>query len=60
VEGVELKVYTPHIRKVELDKLAEALGAEIIILPRGEKAGEAEDQEGGHGGRRGRRRSSQE
>jgi hypothetical protein len=60
VEGVDLKIYTPHIRKVELEKLAEALGAEVIILPRGENAGEGEAQEGGHGRRRGRRGADQE
>jgi len=52
VEGVDLKIYIPHIRKVELEKLAEAVGAEVIYLPRGEKAGEREEQEGGHGNRR--------
>jgi hypothetical protein len=56
VEGTDLKIYTQHIRKVELEKLAEAVGAEVVYLPRGEKAGE---QEHGEGKRR-RRRSQQE
>ena len=57
VEGTELKIYIPHIRKIELEKLAEAVGAEIVYLPRGEKAGEQEQPESG---RHGRRRSHQE
>jgi hypothetical protein len=56
VEGTDLKIYTQHIRKIELEKLAEAVGAEVVYLPRGEKAGE---QEHGEGKRR-RRRSQQE
>ena len=57
VEGTDLKVYIPHIRKIELEKLAEAVGAEVVYQPRGEKAGEQEQPEGG---RRGRRRSRQD
>ena len=53
IEGVDLKVYAPHIRKSELEKLAEAVGAEVIYLPRGEKAGGEEDhEEAGQGKRR--------
>ena len=33
VEGMDLKVYTQHIRKIELETLAEAVGAEIVYLP---------------------------
>ena len=57
VEGIDLKIYIPHIRKIELEKLAEAVGAEVVYLPRGEKAGEQEQPEGGH---RGRRRTRQD
>jgi hypothetical protein len=49
VEGADLKIYTPHIRKVELEKLAEAAGIEIVYLPRGEHAGERGEGEGGRG-----------
>ena len=56
IEGIDLKVYTQHIRKIELETLAEAVGAEVVYLPRGENAG---DQEHGEGKRR-RRRSQQE
>jgi hypothetical protein len=55
VEGAEIKVFAQHIRKSELEALAAALGAEIVYLPRGEKAG----QEEGERGKR-RRKSRQE
>jgi len=41
-EGVELDIFTLHVRKSELDTLAAAIGAEVIMLPRGEHAGEPE------------------
>ena len=56
IEGTDLKIYTQHIRKIELEKLAEAVGAEVVYLPRGDKAGEQEHGEGKHR----RRRSHQE
>ena len=59
VEGIDLKVYTPHVRKAELEKLAEAVGAEIVYLPRGEHTGEHSEGEGGHGGRRRRKRNQE-
>jgi hypothetical protein len=52
VEGVDLKLYAPHLRKVELDLLAAAVGAEVVILPRGEKAGSEESAEEHPRGRR--------
>jgi hypothetical protein len=53
VEGADLKVYAPHIRKTELENLAVAVGAEIVYLPRGEKAsGEEGQEEAGKGKRR--------
>jgi hypothetical protein len=58
VEGTDLRFYTQHMRKIELEKLAETVGAELVYLPRGEKAGE-EGGSQGRGGKR-RRRSSQE
>ncbi len=59
IEGTDLRVYAPHIRKVELEMLAEAAGAEVVYLSRGENAGTKEGQEGEQGGRK-RRRSRQE
>lgn len=52
VEGADLKVYAPHIRKAELEKLAEELQAQIVYLPRGEKAAAEEDQEQAGKGKR--------
>jgi hypothetical protein len=37
--GTDLRVYAHHFRKVELEKLAEEAGAEIVYLPQGEGAG---------------------
>ena len=54
-EGLDLKLYTIHLRKTELDALAEEVGAEIVYLPRGEE-GETDWREGGGGGKRRRRR----
>ena len=56
VEGAELKVYTPHIRKSELEFLATELSVQVIYLPRGEKSDEEEVQEGTGKGRRRRQR----
>ncbi len=42
--GTDLKIYQTHIRRAELEKLAADIGAEIVYLPRGEHAGEAEDE----------------
>jgi hypothetical protein len=41
-EGVDLDIFTMHVRKSELDALAAAIGAELVFLPRGEKMVEAE------------------
>jgi hypothetical protein len=35
VSGPDLKVYVRHIRKKELDQIANATGAEIVILEAG-------------------------
>ena len=32
VSGGDLKIYVDHIRKKELDQLAEATGSEVVIL----------------------------
>lgn len=47
VHDLNLKIYVEHIRKKELDQLAEATGAAVVILKGGkeEKGGKkAEDQ----------------
>ncbi len=52
VVGVDLKIYAPHLRKIELEKLAEEVKAQIVYLPRGEKVEGEEGQEGTGKGRR--------
>jgi hypothetical protein len=57
--GTDLRVFARHFRKVELEKLAEETGAEIVYLPRGEHTGEKEgkgEQNVEHGMGRGMRR----
>lgn len=49
--GTDLRVYARHIRKAELEKLAEEISAEIVYLPRGEHAEEDGEQERRGGGR---------
>jgi hypothetical protein len=51
IQGADLKVFAPHIRKSELEALAAAVEAEIVYLPRGEKV-EREEEQGQGGGRR--------
>jgi hypothetical protein len=58
VEGLDLKIYARHIRRKELETLAESVGAEVVYLPGGD--GSEEEQAGpGEGGGRGRRRRRQ-
>lgn len=52
VQGTDLKVFHPRIRRKELEALAEAVNAEIVYLPRGEESGEETEGRGGHGRRR--------
>lgn len=46
VHGLDLKIYVEHIRKKELDQLAEVTGATVMILKGGreEKEKEKTDQ----------------
>jgi len=55
VEGSDLKFFQVHVRKSELDAIAEAVDAEVVMLPRGtgENAGE------GSGGGKRKKRSVQ-
>ena len=43
VHDVNLKLYVDHVRKMELDQLAEATGANVVILKAGK--GEREKKE---------------
>jgi hypothetical protein len=44
VHDINLKIYVEHIRKKELDQLAEATGANVVILKGGKKEKEKEKQ----------------
>ncbi len=61
VTGTDLRLFAMHIRKVELEKLAEETGLEIVYLPRGENADKDENAEhdGGHGHGHGRGQGGQ-
>jgi hypothetical protein len=59
VEGADLKVFKTRIRRAELETLATEIGAEIVYLPRGEHAGEPDD-EGDPGCRHHRREQTKE
>jgi len=42
VAGVDLTLYPKHMRKKELEQIAEAVGAELILLKDAEKGDEVE------------------
>jgi hypothetical protein len=52
VEGSDLKFFQVHVRKSELDAIAQAINAEVVMLPRG--TGE-DIGEGSGGGKRQKR-----
>jgi len=54
VEGTDMKFFKTHLRKGELEAIAQALGAELVTLPRG--SGEHVGEEGGGKRRHGRRK----
>lgn len=56
VHGTDLRVYRTRVRRDELEKLAEDVGAEIVYLPRGEFDDDWEGGERGEGRGRGRGR----
>jgi hypothetical protein len=51
VQGSDLQFFQVHVRRSELDAIAQAVGAEVVMLPRG--GGAYEDEAGG-----GKRRAS--
>ncbi len=53
VEGSDLKIFKPHVRRSELEAMAQSLGAEVVTLPQG--GDEYQGQGGGGGRRRGKR-----
>jgi hypothetical protein len=56
VEGSDLKFFQIHVRKSELDTIAESIGAEIVMLPRGTGESAGEDSGGGKRQKRSARR----
>jgi len=58
VQGDDLRFTKPFVRRAELEKIAEATGAELVYLPRGEHATEGESA--GRKGRQHRRGRSEE
>jgi hypothetical protein len=59
IEGADMRLFTVHLRKTELEALAQSIQAEIVYLSRGEESGEDDWKEGG-GGRKHRRRRQEE
>jgi hypothetical protein len=53
VEGSDLKFFQLHVRKSELDAIAGAIGAEVVMLPRGT----GEDVGDGSGGGKRKKKS---
>lgn len=50
VQGTDMKFFKTHLRRGELDAIAQSIGAELVELPRGQ--GEHAGKEGGGGKRR--------
>jgi hypothetical protein len=50
VQGSDLKFFKTKVRRAELDAIAEAISAEVVLLPKGS------GEHGGEGGGGGRRR----
>jgi hypothetical protein len=53
VQGSDLKFFQLHVRKSELDAIAEAVGADVVMLPRGTGEGIGEGSGGGKRKKRG-------
>ena len=44
VADVNLKFFGEHLRKSELETIAKAVGAELILLPPGDKKGKKDEE----------------
>jgi len=60
VHGSDLKFFQLHVRKSELDTIAQAVGAEVVMLTRGTGESAGEGSGGGKRQRRLRRRRKAE
>ncbi len=60
VQGTDMTFFQFHLRKGELDAIAQAVGAELVALPRG--SGDHVGERGGgnkrKGGKKGKKKSS--
>jgi hypothetical protein len=45
IAGTDLKIYAKHIRKMEIDQMAAAIGAEVICLESGKEEADVEVDE---------------
>ena len=43
IAGIEMKLYGKHLRKSELKQIAEAIGAELVLLKGGDKKEKADE-----------------
>ncbi|MBN1138110.1 MAG: hypothetical protein JXM73_16090 [Anaerolineae bacterium] len=59
VEGLDLELFRTRFRRMELEKLAAEIGAEIVYLPHGDQAGKPDDQ-ADPGRQRSRRKQAKE
>ena len=41
--GTDLKIFTKHIRKMEIEEIAKQIGAELIILQAGQEEEDVEE-----------------
>jgi len=42
--GTDLKIFTKHIRKMEIEQIAELIGAELVILEAGKDDEDIDDE----------------
>jgi len=42
--GTDLKIFTKHIRKMEIEQIAEMIGAELVILEAGKDDEDIDDE----------------
>lgn len=44
IAGIDMKFYGKHLRKTELDQVAAAVGADLVLLSKGEKQQKEDDE----------------
>lgn len=54
VQGGDVEIFQMHVRKSEIEAIAQAVGAEIVMLPRGKGENAGEGSGGGKRKRRGK------